>query len=142
MSRENVELVRGLYEGGVLDAAIDGSGETLRELLHPDVVFVNPPEAVEPGTRRGIDEVMGAAAGAARSFGATRHELRELFDAGDAVVALVTAEARGRDSGVQVSQEEAHTWTLRDGKVVAFEWSRDPPAALAAAGVDLAGPEG
>jgi ketosteroid isomerase-like protein len=98
-------------------------------------VYVNPPEAVEPGTRRGVDEVMAAAESASRSFGATEHKLRELFDAGETVVAFVTAQAQGRDSGTPVSQEEAHTWTLRDGKVISFEWSRDLRAALAAVGL-------
>ena len=131
MSQENVEIVRRLYESG----AVDGDYEALREALDPDVVFVNPPEAVEPGTRRGVDDVIAGAKGAAKSFGATKHTIREVFDAGDTVVAFVTAQAWGRDSGIPVSQKEAHTWTLRDGKVISFEWSRDLRAALDAVGL-------
>jgi hypothetical protein len=33
-----------------------------------------------------------------------------------------------------VLQDEVHTWTLRDGKIVSFEWGRDLASALAAAG--------
>ena len=131
MSQENVELVRHLYESG----AVDGNYGALREVLDPEAVYVNPPEAVDPGTRRGVDEVMAAVASVSKSFGVTEHNLRELFDAGDAVVASVTAHAWGRDSGAQVTQEEAHTWTLRDGKVISFEWGRDLPAALKAVGL-------
>ena len=51
------------------------------------------------------------------------------------MVAFVTAQARGRDSGAQVSQEEAHTWTFRGGKVIAFEWS--PSQTMEAGGEPL-----
>jgi hypothetical protein len=34
-----------------------------------------------------------------------------------------------------VVQEEAHTWTLRDGKIVRFEWGRDLRTALEATGL-------
>ena len=61
--------------------------------------------------------------------------MRELFDAGDTVVAAVTFHARGRDSGAELTQDEAHTWVFRDGKVVSFEWGRDLAAALDAAGL-------
>jgi hypothetical protein len=30
---------------------------------------------------------------------------------------------------------EAHTWTLRDGQIVRFEWGRDLQRALEAAGL-------
>src|SRR4051794_8802337 len=100
MSQENVEIVRRLYESG----AMDGNYAALLELLDPDAVFVNPPEAVDPGTRRGVNEIMAAAESVAKSFGATEHKPRKLFDAGDAVVASITANAWGRDSGAQVTQ--------------------------------------
>jgi ketosteroid isomerase-like protein len=131
MSQENVEIVRSLYESG----AVDGNFDALRQVLDPEAVYVNPPEAVDPGTRRGVDEVMAAVVSVSTSFEATDHQLRELFDAGEAVVAFVTALAWGRDSGAQVTQEEAHTWTFRDGKVISFEWSRDLPGALEAVGL-------
>jgi ketosteroid isomerase-like protein len=131
MSQENVEIVRRLYESG----AVDGNYDALREVLDPEAVYVNPPEAVDPGTRRGIEEIMASAESVSKSFRATEHKVRALFDAGEAVVASVTAHAWGRDSGAQVTQEEAHTWTLRDGKVISFEWSRDLPAALEAVGL-------
>ena len=68
-------------------------------------------------------------------FASWRHELHELFDCGESVVAAVSFHARSRTSGVAVVQEEGHTWTLRDGRVVRFEWGRDPPTALDAAGL-------
>jgi ketosteroid isomerase-like protein len=130
MSRENVELVRRMYADGLLDHAVDA----IQPLLHPDVEFVNPAEAVEPGTRRGIDEVM-IAFRAVGAFKTATSELRELFPAGDSVVAAVTFRARSRDSDVELTQDEAHTWTFRNGKVTRFEWCRDLASALEAAGL-------
>ena len=62
-----------------------------------------------------------------------RHELHELFDLGDTVVAVVSRHA-GRPSSSEI-QEEAHTWTFRDGKVVRFERGRNLEAALEATGL-------
>ncbi len=131
MSQENVEVVRRLYEEG----ALDGNYRLLRAVFDPEVVYVNPPDAVDAGTRRGVDEVVTAVENLGRSFETTENELRDVFDAGEAVVALVSFHARGRDSGAQLVQEEAHTWTFRDERIISFEWGRDLPAALAAVGL-------
>src|SRR5512132_2719161 len=50
MSQENVEVVRRIYEEGLLDR----DPEWLVELATPDIEYVNPPYAVEPGVRRGL----------------------------------------------------------------------------------------
>jgi ketosteroid isomerase-like protein len=131
MSR-NVELVRRIYAEGLLDGDLEG----LLELSAPDVEYVNPPDAVESGVRRGREEIRGIARTARESLAWAEHELHQIFDGGDRVVAAVTFRARGRESGADVSHGEAHTWTFRKGKIVRFEWGRDLPAALAAAGLE------
>jgi uncharacterized protein len=130
MSRENVEVVRRIYDDGLMDR----DHARLIDLLSPDVEFVNPPEAVESGTRKGRDEVAKVLA-AVGHFDWASHELDELFDAGDSVVARVTFRTRSRGSERQVAQEEAHTWTLRAGEIVRFEWGRDLGEALEAVGL-------
>jgi uncharacterized protein len=50
-----------------------------------------------------------------------RAEADEYLEFGDHVVVLVTYHGRGRGSGVEISQEGAHVWELRDGKVVRLE---------------------
>lgn len=99
----------------------------------PDIEYVNPPEAIDPGTRRGRAEVNLALRRARQSFPSYRHELHELFDLGDIVVAAVSRHA-GRPSSSE-TREEAHTWTLRDGKVVRFQRGPNLEAALEAAGL-------
>jgi ketosteroid isomerase-like protein len=68
-------------------------------------------------------------------FESRRHEVHELFDCGDAVVAAVSFSTRVRGSREELVQEEAHTWTFRDGRIVRFEWGRDLQAALEAVGL-------
>jgi len=129
MSQENVEVVRRIYEDGLMDR----QPEQLLALAAPEVEFVNPPEAVDPGVRRGITEVARAFQNISDSFDSIRHELHELFDAEDTVVAWVSFCTRSGGSETEIVQQEAHTWTLRGGRVVRFEWGRDLKAALEAA---------
>jgi ketosteroid isomerase-like protein len=129
MSQENIKLVRRFYSDGLFDRDPD---RIVHEFATPDIEYINPPEAVEPGIRRGRTEVAQALRNSPDLFDSSRHELHELFDCGDAVVAAVRFCARGGGSGVELVQEEAHTWTLRDGRIVRFEWGRDLAAALEA----------
>jgi ketosteroid isomerase-like protein len=100
------------------------------------VEFVNPPEAIEPGTRRGKAEISRAFVRSQEGFEESRHELRQLHgDGNPVVVADVAYIARSRGSAVELVQHEAHTWTFRDGKIVRFEWGRDLQTALEAAGL-------
>jgi ketosteroid isomerase-like protein len=127
----NVEVVRRIYEDGIFDR----HPEQLLELTAPEIEYINPPEAVDAGTRRGRAEVAQALRNISESFDAYRHDLRELYDAGETVVALVDFRTRSRGSTAEIVQEEAHTWTFRDGVVVRYEWGRDLEAALAAVGL-------
>jgi ketosteroid isomerase-like protein len=129
MPSTSAELVRRIYEEGLFDRHPD----RLLALAAPDVEYVNPPEAVDSGTRRGAADVAQAFQNLAGSFASFRHELRELFDVGDCVVAWVDFCAQSSASPQEIVQKEAHTWTFRDNQIVRFEWGRDLDAALAAA---------
>jgi ketosteroid isomerase-like protein len=124
-------FVRALYEDGTL---AERPAELLA-LLDPEVEYVNPADAIEPGTRSGFADVAKAFAFSLETFESTRYEVMEVFAAADVVVAWVHFHARGRGSDVEVVQPEAHTWSFRDGLIVRFEWGRDLDAALEAAGL-------
>jgi ketosteroid isomerase-like protein len=132
MSQENVELVRRIYEEDLLDG---DPARFLDEFAVSGIEYVNPPEAVDAGIRRGPTEVAHAMRNTSEFFDSSRHELHELFDRGDTVVAAVSFRTRSRGSETEVVQEEAHTWTLRNGRVARFEWGRDLATALEAAGL-------
>jgi ketosteroid isomerase-like protein len=131
MSQENVQMVRRIYDEGLIDRDPE---EWLPDLATPDIEYVNPPYAVEPGVRRGLAAVARAMRGFAEVWEESRHELRELFDCGDTVVAAVSWHIRGRDSEKEIVNEEAHSWTLRDDRIERFEWGQDLVLALEAAG--------
>jgi ketosteroid isomerase-like protein len=131
MSQENVEVVRRLYETGDFDT------NPPRWLDHaaPDLEFVNPPDAVEAGIRRGRNEVLTALSNVGRGFESARHELIECHSGGSHVVAWVRFRARARGSTAELEQYEAHTWTFREGEIVRFKWGRDWAEALEAVGL-------
>jgi ketosteroid isomerase-like protein len=132
MSKESLELIRRIYDEGLIDK---DPGEWLLELATPDIEYVNPPYAVEPGVRRGSVDVVRAMRAFGEVWEESRHELHELFDCGDSVVAAVSWYTRSRGSDSKLVQEEAHTWGLRDGRITRFEWGKDLGAALEAAGL-------
>ena len=127
-----MEIVRRIYDEGLIDRDPDS---WLLELATPDIEYVNPPYAVEPGTRRGPVEVVRAMHGFAEVWEQSRHELHELFDCGDVVVAAVSWYTRSRGSERDLVQEEAHSWSLRNGRIARFEWGKDLGKALEAAGL-------
>ena len=130
MSDQNVAIVRAIHE-----ALARGASPATIGLLHPDIEYVNPPDAVEPGTRRGIAAYEDALRSMQEALDDVHIEAREIIDAGDQVVVLATFTARGRTSGVQRHHEDGYVWTVRDGKAVSFEWFNDPTKALEAAGL-------
>jgi ketosteroid isomerase-like protein len=131
VSRENVELVRRAYEEGWMD----GDPTPLLALAHDQIRWINPADAVEPGVRQGREEFVNVLAGLRAAFDSSVHELREVYDAGDAVVAAVRFRASGRSSSAEAVHEEFHTWTFAEGKIVSFEWGRDLGQALRAVGL-------
>jgi ketosteroid isomerase-like protein len=133
MSEENVEIVRRIYKEGLIDR---DPKRLVDHFATPDIEYVDPPDDVDPGNRRGRTDVMLALRRARQSFTTYRHELHELFDVGDTVVAAVSFHATVRGgSKSETIQEQAHIWTLRDGKAVRFERGLNLDAALEAAGL-------
>jgi ketosteroid isomerase-like protein len=130
MSQENVEIVRSIYADRLLDR-VTGHKKLAQVLIE----YVNPPDAIDPGVRHGSREVERALANLADLFDQRENRLKRIFDGGDAVVAEVAFSGRGTKSGAEVTHEEAHTWTFREGRLVRFEWGRDLGEALAAVGL-------
>lgn len=130
MSLENVEVVRRIYAVWGEEGSPIPSG-----LLDPEIEWVNPPEAVEPGTRQGIDAFAAAAESVSDTFDGVGVDIDELLDAGNRVVVVATLHGRGRGSGADVERRQGYIWTLRDGKAIRFEWFTSPDEALIAAGV-------
>jgi ketosteroid isomerase-like protein len=131
MSEENVEIVRRVYEAWNRG----GPKEDALEFISDQLEYVNPPYAVHTGTRRGREGWLAAAENLDESFETWTHVPGEFVDAGDKVLVITTFRARGRGSSVDLEKYEPHVWTLRDGKVVRFEWFNDRDEAERAAGL-------
>ncbi|HEX2398346.1 MAG TPA: nuclear transport factor 2 family protein [Solirubrobacteraceae bacterium] len=127
MSDDNVEIVRRILEAWE-------RRQSPADLLDDRVEWVNAPEAVEPGTRRGRRAFEAAAASVTESFQDIRLDIEEMIPVGDQVLVLGTMVVRGRDSGAELRQPLGQLWTVRDGRAVRFEWFADRDQALTAIG--------
>jgi uncharacterized protein len=70
-----------------------------------------------------------------------RAEAEEFLDFGDHVVVLAVYHGRGRGSGVEIEQDGAHVFKLRDGKVVRLEIFASREKAIASAQAAIASDE-
>ena len=131
MAEADLDTLRRVYEAF---AGPDGMTGML-PFADPNIEYVNPDHAIDAGTRWGHDGIRQVERSLNGAFAEYTHELHELIDAGDKVLAHTTFRACGRDSGVWVEVPEQHVWTLRDGKVVRLEWFHDAAAARRAAGL-------
>lgn len=125
--RGQIEIVRRLI-GAWRRASEAGVGiaEVLaadRDLFDPEVEWVNPPEAVDGGTRRGFEGWLTAAQNLADALGVTRMEIERIEEAGDVVVAAAAARGKAPGSGVEMTYPARGTiWRFRDGRLACFEW--------------------
>lgn len=121
---------------GFADAITNCDREAALTLCHPDIEFVS---MLEIGGRSyrghaGIHEYFRDI----ESAWAEWHVGVELVAAGpDGRVAIVmTMRARGKESGLELTDRMAHIWTLRDGRLLRNEFYREPAEALRELGLD------
>jgi ketosteroid isomerase-like protein len=126
MSAESIEVVREIYRRWT-------AGEPAGDLISQDLEYVNPPYAVESGTRRG----RRALASIREVYPDFRVEPERFLDAGEDVVVIGTAKGTSA-SGLEASWAQGYVWTVRDGVAVRFQWFNQPQEALRAAGLDPA----
>jgi ketosteroid isomerase-like protein len=104
-------------------------------LVADDVEYVNPPDAIEPGTQRGLDGWRQAMGRVNESFDVLGMDVHRVIELGDRCVTLINFRIRGRASGVAGSREQGMIFTVRDGKIARFEWCSSHEDTLAAAGL-------
>lgn len=135
MSAENIEIVRRLYEAWARQE-IPGP----RELLHPDIEYVNPPGAIEPGVRRGLAAFTAAVEKTFEGWSRWEMDPEEFRVAGKQVAVVVAYTAQARRSEITLEGRESALLTVRDGRIVRYEWFHGPEDALNALGAaDTAG---
>jgi ketosteroid isomerase-like protein len=105
------------------------------ELLDPEIEYVNPDGAIEPGTRHGLDEFKSAVQKVFEGWVSWRMEPERFESVGDQVAVVLGYTARGRSSGVVLKGRESALWTVRNGRVVRYAWFHGPHDALQAMGL-------
>jgi ketosteroid isomerase-like protein len=134
MSEENVEIVR-----RSIDAWNRRDLDELIALGDPEGEFVNSPTAVEPGTRRGTDEVAAAMEAQWEILLDGRLEIDRIFDRGDEIIALGRLSRRMPESDARLEDRFLGSYKIRDGKVIRTEvlgfGSTEVALALEAAGL-------
>jgi ketosteroid isomerase-like protein len=123
MSQENLELIRTIYR-------LWSENEPARHLIDPELEYVNPPYALEAGTRHSR-RTLGKIRDVYPDF---KVEPERFVDAGDEIVVIGTARGTSA-SGVEAQWRQGYVWTVRDGKAVRFRWFNRPSEALAAVGL-------
>ena len=131
MSQENVEIVQRFYDAWARD---EFPGPF--DLMDPEIEYVNPAGAVEPGTRRGRTAFSRAVAGVFEGWETWQMEPEQFRAAGNHVAVVLRYRARGRGSGLEIEGRESALWTLRDGKVARYAWFQERAEALEAAGLE------
>src|SRR4026209_1005268 len=119
MSEQNLELVARGY-AALADADPLGDWSWfLDELAHDDLELRPAATGIdESATYKGREGWTQFWSDFASAWGEYRYDPDsfEFFDAGDQVVVFVRVVGKGTASGIEVAQEEAHRWTIRDGK--------------------------
>jgi ketosteroid isomerase-like protein len=105
------------------------------EALTEDAEWVNPPDSVETGTRRGPDSFNEAIASVYEGWEDSRFEPARVLASGDDVVALGELRVRGRAVGVEVTREHGQLWTFRGGRLARMRWFNTHRETLEAAGL-------
>ena len=136
MADENVEIVRSFYRAWARDE-LPGP----IELMHPEIEYVNPAGAVEPGTRRGRDAFGSAVSKVFDGWETWEMEPERFAAVGDQVAVVVRYRARGRGSGLEVKGRESALWTLGEGRVLRYAWFLEPADAFEAIGLEPGEPQ-
>jgi ketosteroid isomerase-like protein len=129
VASENVEMVRRIYEALLRDDL-----EAALELIDPDVEYVNPDYAVDSGVRRGHAGIRANVENMRKAFEQWRFQPEEYVEAGDQVIVVGAFSARGRDSGIEIERRMSRLWTIRDGRIIRYQWFDNEGEAFEVAG--------
>jgi len=113
MSEENVEIVLRIVE-----AWNRRDSDAILAAAEPDIEYVNPSTAIEPGTRRGHDEVAGVFRAQWEGLDDAVQVIDRVHDRGDEILTegRVSRAMPGSDS--RVDDRVLFSWTVRKGKIV------------------------
>jgi ketosteroid isomerase-like protein len=136
MSRDNVEIVRSMYERLNQTGDPEEGLSYLDPAIESEISWRSGRESADFRVLHGIDEVRAAIVEILGAFEDWRYEIHELLNAGDDVVAILEVLVRPRESSAEISTGRfGYVFTLRGGKIVRVQDFPEPAEALRAAGL-------
>ena len=133
MSRENVEIVNGLFEAVNTRHFADVFGLYADDVVlahHGEVIAIAGEEVVgKEAVGRWYDDWFATFD---RDYRFEVQETEEVEGVGDLVLVVAVHNARGRASGVTIERSMAWIYTLREGKIVRCDVYENKAQALAA----------
>jgi ketosteroid isomerase-like protein len=105
------------------------------ERLAADAEWVNPHDAVEPGTRHGPGGFNGAIESVFATWDDVRFDVERVIDNGDSVVALGVLRGHVHAAGMEIDSPHGQIWTFRDGRVLRMQWFNTHRETMDAAGL-------
>jgi ketosteroid isomerase-like protein len=133
MSEEHAEIVRRL-----VDAWNRRDREGILALVDPEGEYVNAPTAIEPGTRRGHDEIVEVMRKQWEGVPVALQEIDRFHDRGDEIITEGRLSRPMPGSDDRISTPLLMSLKFRDGKLIRLEVlgaGPDFPDALEAAGL-------
>ena len=116
MSDEKVEIIR-----RAVDAWNRRDMEDLDAIGDPEREYVNSPTAIEPGTRRGRDEVNAVTRAQWESVTDARAEIDRLYDRGEEVILLGRISRRMPGSDARLEDRVLVSYKFRSGRIFRTE---------------------
>jgi ketosteroid isomerase-like protein len=116
MTPTDSETLRRSYE-----ALNRGDISKVLEVIDEKIVWQEGARSPEAGTHHGRDSFEAYFRSWLASFDSFTIEPLEVIERGEVLVAVVRQSGRGQASGIEVSVELAHAWTIRDGRAVRWQ---------------------
>lgn len=114
--KTNLEIIKSIYLG---DA--EESKRNLQSTLAPDVEWTEAAGFPYAGTYRGVEAVAkNVFARLAADWIGFRADVDHFYDAGETVIATGFYRATCRKTGNPMEASFAHTWTLKNGRVIKY----------------------
>ena len=99
----------------------EGRVDDGRELLDPEIEWLEPPETIGRNVVTGPDAALAALENWNEQFDSLRAETTELREEDDRVLHAMKQFARARGSQVEIAGELYMVWWFRDGKAARME---------------------
>jgi ketosteroid isomerase-like protein len=129
MSKENVEIVRRMYE-----AFHAGDAEGALTYFDPEVV-IDASVRVDAGVGHGREELSAIVTQWVGAFEQWDETIEEMRDVGSQVCVVTTQRGRGKGSGVEVEYRYGVLYDIEGDKISSMTLYETPAEALEAAGL-------